>query len=427
MKKLSFAFPLLLTSLVMFSLGVFAEPQIHAVFSALSHSAPAVSQERVDQKSNELQFGMLENVWKILQEKYVHPQVFSEVEPFEYGIIKGLVYGLDDPFSAFMTPEENQDFRDELQGNFQGIGAELTLKSGAITVVTPLKGSPSEAAGIIPEDIIVKVDNEDIIGKPLNEVVKKIRGPKGSKVIITVLRKNEMDTLDITVTRDTITVPSVTSEMKDGDIVYININQFGDDTRKLFNEQFISLMQKNPKGIILDLRFNGGGYLDGAIDIASSFLSSGKDVVQVKTRSEIIPNPSIFKSVTNTETPLIVLINKGSASSSEIVSGALQDHKRALILGEQSFGKGTVQEIIPLARGASLRITIAEWLTPNGHTIDKTGITPNIKVEKTKQDFTDKKDPQLDKALEVLKAGNWKDYLEGKLIVSPAVEMLKKQ
>jgi carboxyl-terminal processing protease len=323
-----------------------------------------------------------------------------------------------------MTPEENRDFRDELHGNFQGIGAELTLRSGAVTIVTPLKGSPAEAAGIMPEDIVIKVDNEDITGKPLNEVVKKIRGPKGSKVLITVLRKSEMDTLDITVTRDTITVPSVTSEMKDGDIAYININQFGDDTQKLFNEQFIGLMQKNPKGIILDLRSNGGGYLDGAIDIASSFLTAGKNVVQVKTRSETIEDPSVFKSVTNTETPLIVLINKGSASSSEIVSGALQDHKRALILGEQSFGKGTVQEIIPLNEGASLRVTIAEWLTPNGHTIHKTGITPNVKVEKTKQDFEDKKDPQLDKALEILKGGNWKDYLEGKLIATP-IEAVK--
>lgn len=353
---------------------------------------------------------LLDNVWSLLQEGYVHPEVFGEESPFEYGMIKGLVSGLDDPFSSFMTPKENDEFRESLQGEFQGIGAELTEKSGAITVVTLLKGSPAQAAGLLPEDIILEVDGEDIVGKTINEVIQKIRGPKGTSVVLKVFRTTESDSLDITITRNVITVPSVESEMKET-IGYIAINQFGDDTRQAFADQFQEVMKKNPEGIIVDLRFNGGGYLDGAVHVASAFLESKTSVVQVKDRKTTMVQEAMYKPYTNTKIPVIVLINKGSASASEIFAGALQDHKRALIVGEQSFGKGTVQEVIPLQGGASLRLTIAEWLTPKGLQIHKKGITPDVIIEQKKEDREQKKDTQLEKALEILKNKEWEKLL----------------
>lgn len=365
------------------------------------------------EKNEELSFDGFEDVWEILKDKYVDPQVFIENEPFEYGVIKGLVSGLDDPYSAFMTPEENQDFREGLQGNFQGIGAELTVKSGAVTVVTPLKKSPAKKAGLMPEDIIVKVDDEEITGQPLREVVTKIRGPKDTNVTLGIFRPKDLQEMDITITRDTILLPSVESEMKE-DIAYIEINQFGDDTTLEFAKQIRELYKNKPKGIILDLRFNGGGYLDAAVEIASAFLEKDQEVVQVKSKNNSVSHKSKYKIFSNTEIPLVILTNKGSASASEIVAGALQDHKRALVIGEQSFGKGTVQEVVPLKGGASLRVTIAKWLTPNKNTIDKTGISPDILIEKTREDFEQEKTPQLDKAFELVKDANWRSLFRTK-------------
>ncbi|MBT4936571.1 S41 family peptidase [Candidatus Peregrinibacteria bacterium] len=380
-------------------------------YSNQEKEAPSGKLEELDsEKKSELNFDAFENVWEVVKDKYVDPQIFSENEPFEYGIIKGLVSGLNDPYSVFMTPEENQDFREGLEGNFQGIGAELTVKSGAIIVVTPLKKSPAKKAGLMPEDIILKVDGKDIIGQPLREVVSKIRGPKGSDVTLGVFRPKEVEEIDITITRDVILLSSVESEMKE-DIAYVEINQFGDDTTLEFAKQIRELYKKNPKGIILDLRFNGGGYLDGAVDIASAFLEKNMSVVEVKSKESSITHRSKYKIFSDSEIPMGILINKGSASASEIVAGALKDHKRAVIIGEQSFGKGTVQEVVPLKGGASLRITIAKWLTPNGNTIDKTGISPDILIEKTREDFEEERTPQLDRALEIIKESNWKSFM----------------
>ncbi|PCI25345.1 peptidase S41 [Candidatus Peregrinibacteria bacterium] len=349
---------------------------------------------------------ILFTVWEEIQANYVDPEIFSEQEPFEYGMIKGLLLGLDDPYSYFMTPDENNDFQESLQGNFQGIGAELTVIDGAITIVTPLKDSPAQNAGLMPDDIIIKVNTEDITKMGLLSVVAKIRGEKGTVVELEVFRPSISDTKIIEVTRDVIKVDSVESEWFEN-IALIEINQFGETTVKEFYTHLSKILEKKPEGIIVDLRYNGGGYLEGAINISSAFLPANVDVVTVKGRSDEVPNVSRMTRIKDTKTPLIVLINKGSASASEIVAGALQDHNRAIILGEQSFGKGTVQEVLPLPKGAALRVTVAKWYTPDDHGINKEGITPDVFVEKTIEDSQEKRKPQLNAALEIFTNNNW--------------------
>ena len=363
------------------------------------------------ENNSDFDFNLFYDVWDLMQKKYVDPEIFSEKEPFEYGMIKGLVYGLEDPFSSFMTPDEKKEFYDSLQGNFEGIGAELTMKHNAVTVVTPLKGSPAKKAGLMPHDIILKVNDEDITDVDLLEVVKRIRGEKGTEVVLNVYRQSSGETLDITITRDVINVPSVTSEMKEN-IAYIEISQFGDDTKNLFESQFKQLLENDPQGIILDLRYNGGGYFEDTIEIASAFLKENVPVVEVKSRNAAQVYNSKYKSFASTTLPLVVLINGGSASSAEILAGALKDNKRAVLIGEKSFGKGTVQEVVSLTGGGSLRVTIAEWLTPNGFKINKEGIIPNIKIEKTREDMEAENTPQLDLALEIVKDPNWLDFME---------------
>ena len=340
------------------------------------------------------------DAWNILSSNYVDPHALV-TEDMVFGAIKGMVASLGDPYTNFMTPKENREFQESMQGHLEGIGAELTLRNGFITVISPLKSSPAQRAGLQPEDIIYEVDGTSTENMTLEEAVMKIRGEKGSVVVLTILRKNYNEPLTIRITRDMININSIDWEMK-GDIALVEINQFGDTTKQEFSKTVSEILLKRPKGIILDLRYNGGGYLDGAVDISSEFLEKEK-VVTIKKRNpeedEVI---YVNGQARMANLPLVVLINKGSASASEIVAGALQDHNRATIIGEQSFGKGTVQSVENLLGGSSLRVTIAKWFTPNDQNINETGITPDIIVERTIEDIESGKDPQLEKALEHL-------------------------
>ncbi|MDH5596787.1 MAG: S41 family peptidase [Candidatus Peregrinibacteria bacterium] len=341
------------------------------------------------------------DAWSILSANYVDPHALVTQE-MVYGAIKGMVRSVDDPYTTFMTPKENKEFQDSLQGHLEGIGAELTLRNGLLTVISPLKGSPAQAAGLQPEDVIYMVDDESTENMSLEEAVMKIRGPKGTKVKLTVLRKSRNEPLDLFITRDVINVNSIEWEIIDG-IALIEINQFGDTTRTEFSKAVSEILSSRPDGLILDLRYNGGGYLDGAIDIASEFLENEK-VVTIKKRNpeedEVI---YVNGQARLASLPLVVLINKGSASASEIVAGAIQDHKRGTIIGETSFGKGTVQTVENLVGGSSLRVTIAKWFTPNDQNISESGITPDIMIERTVEDFEADRDPQMDKAMDYLK------------------------
>ncbi len=342
------------------------------------------------------------DAWNVLSSNYVDPHSLV-TEDMIFGAIKGMVASVKDPYTSFMTPKENREFQESMQGHLEGIGAELTLKNGMITVISPLRNSPAQKAGLQPEDIIYEVDGTTTEDMTLEQAVMKIRGEKGSVVILTVLRRDYSEPLKIRITRDMININSIDWNIE-GDIAIIEINQFGDTTKQEFSKAISEILLQRPKGVVLDLRYNGGGYLDGAIDITSEFLEKEK-VVTIKKRNpeedEII---YVNGQARMANLPLVILINKGSASASEIVAGAIQDNNRGTIIGVESFGKGTVQSVENLIGGSSLRVTIAKWFTPNDQNINESGITPDIIVERTIEDIEAGKDPQLKRAIEYLES-----------------------
>lgn len=344
------------------------------------------------------------NVWEILQDKYIEPEDLK-TKDMVLGAVHGLVAAVGDPYTVFMSPVENTDFRDSLSGHLEGIGAQLTQSGANVVVVSPLKGSPAEKAGILSQDWIVQVDGKDVVGQSLEQIVTQVRGPKGTTVKVGVIRKDVDSILTLSMVRDSITVPSTQYEVKHGtggDIGYLAINQFGDETIQEVRDILAGVDATKLKGFIIDLRYNGGGYLDGAIDLVSMFQKKGL-VVSVQGRgANNIERHEVTGDTILPDLPLVVLINEGSASASEITAGALRDNNRATLVGVKSFGKGTVQEVIDLQGGSSLRVTIAHWLTPSGHNISKEGITPDIVVERTREDMLAGKDPQLDAAMKVL-------------------------
>ncbi len=341
------------------------------------------------------------DAWNLLGGRYVDTHLLDP-QQMVYGAVHGMVEALGDPYTSFMTPKENKEFQDTLEGTLEGIGAELTLKNGLLTVISPLKGSPAKKAGLQPEDVILKINGVSTEDTTLENAVIKIRGQRGTRVKLTVLHEGDESPVELSIVRETINIASVDWKMQDG-IAVISINQFGNGTTKEFSQTINEVLNRKPRGVVLDLRYNGGGYLDGAVDIVSEFLDKGK-VVTVKRRNpeddEVI---YVSGRARLTLLPMAVLINKGSASASEIVAGALQDAKRAVIVGEQSFGKGTVQEVESLAGGSSLRLTVAKWYTPLERNIGDQGITPDVAVERTTEDYQANRDPQLKAALEAVK------------------------
>jgi len=339
------------------------------------------------------------------------------------GAVSGMVASLEDPYTAYLPPVLNQDFKETLAGQFEGIGAELGMNEQKIVVVAPLDGSPAKEAGLRAGDEIVKVDGKLTFGWNLNQAVEKIRGPQGSEVLLTVVHKSEENPREVAITRDKINVDSVflwVKEVNEIDeinkdsipeslrgekVVYIRLSQFGDRT----NQEWLSMINNldlqinqgsNIKGMILDLRNNPGGYLTDAVFISSEFLPVGSTVVIQEDSKKNQTKMNVERKGLLQDVPLVVLINKGSASASEIVSGAMRDHKRARIIGETSFGKGTIQTAEDLGGGAGLHITVAKWLTPNGTWVHTEGLTPDTVVEVDTKDQSH--DAQLEKAISEL-------------------------
>lgn len=341
-------------------------------------------------------------VWKLVSDMYVDERALDK-QTMIYGAIKGMVSSLNDPYTVFMTPDETKEFDDSLNGTLEGIGAELTVKEGVLMVISPLKNSPAEKAGLLPGDIVYKIDGNITSDMTLFEAITKIRGAKGTKVTLTILRKAKKEPFDVAITRDDVSIESVSMEDKGNGIYYVAINQFSDNTKTEFDNAIQQILLKEPKGIILDLRYNGGGYLDISVDILSEFLKGKLEAVTIKRR-EAKDNETMYVTgnAPLADVPLVVLVNKGSASASEIVAGAIQDHKRGIVMGEQTFGKGSVQEVDKLPDGSSIRITIAKWYTPNGKNISEVGIAPDIEVAMTEKDSEAKLDPQLDAAVKYL-------------------------
>jgi carboxyl-terminal processing protease len=351
-------------------------------------------------KPRTVDFSLFWQAWNTVTEKYVGTPDYQKMI---YGAISGMVDGLGDPYSSFMEPSATKSFMDELSGSISGIGAEIEKKEGILVIVSPLSDSPAEKAGLLPSDQILKIDDQNTIDLDLNQAIDKIRGKAGTKVKLNIIREGWEAPRDFTITREKIVIKSVKWQIRDDNIAYVEVSQFGDDTTDLLQQAAKEISDKKPKAVILDLRSNPGGYLDSSVDMASLWMDQGSVVVQEKNK-----NGSIIELKTTLEPILknyktIVLINKGSASASEIVAGALQDAGRATIVGETSFGKGSVQELEPLSDKSTLRVTVAKWLTPKGRAIDLIGITPDFNIVLTEDDYNKGKDPQLDKALELAK------------------------
>jgi len=345
-------------------------------------------------------FNLYWEVWDALKRNYVDKIKIKDKDLF-YGSLKGLAGAVDDPYTVFMDPQEAKEFMDDLAGTFEGIGAEVGVRHDVVTIIAPLEGMPAQKAGLRAGDKVYAVDGESTIGLTLDEVVKKIRGPKGTKVTLTIIRGQEKPQ-DIAITRAIIFVKSVKTEMRSDGIFVIKISNFNDDTLNLFYEAVNTVLLKNPTGIILDLRNNPGGYLETAVDIASEWVEAGPVVAEQFGENKRNEYPSNGKARLK-NIPTIVLVNQGSASASEILAGALRDYKKATIVGEKTYGKGSVQTLRDLSDGSALKITVAKWLTPAGDFINDKGLDPNIVMEMKEKDIDNNLDPQFDKALELLK------------------------
>jgi len=353
-------------------------------------------------KPEGVDFSLFWEAWNTLEKNFVDRDKIDYREML-YGAIKGLAGSLEDPYTVFMPPEDAKVFKEDVSGEFQGVGIEMGMRNGQLTVIAPLEGTPADRAGFKAGDKIIKVDGQDTQGITIDEAVKLIRGPRGTEVTLTVLREGWSEVKDFTIVRDVIEIPVLTWEMKDPNIAYIKLYHFSSTASSAFSKAALEILNSKAEKIVLDLRNNPGGYLEVAQDIAGWFLEK-EDVVTVedfggKQEAEVYKAKGNEKLLSY---PTVVLINQGSASASEILAGALRDNRGIKLVGEKSFGKGSVQELEELSEG-SLKITIAKWLTPNGALIAEKGLEPDVKVEMTEEDIEAGRDPQLDKAIEILK------------------------
>lgn len=347
-------------------------------------------------------FSLFWQTWNLLNQQYVDKKALDPQKMY-YGAIQGMVASLGDPYTVFLPPTQQQSVQEQLGGSFEGVGMELGYdKDNHLVVIAPLQGTPAEKAGIRPGDYILKINGKDTTNTTLPDAVNIIRGPKGSSVAIEVLHQGDQNPTDLNIQRDTIVVKSVEYSAKQSpsgkNIAYIKLSSFGQNTDSEWNDAITKALAANPAGVVLDLRNNPGGYLDDAVYIGSEFISSG-DIVKQQDGQGNIQDYPVSRVGKMLNIPLVVLINKGSASAAEIVAGSIQDHKRGQLVGDQSFGKGTIQEAQDLSGGTGLHITTAKWLTPNGRWIHQIGLTPDVKVD-AGTDPT--KDPQLDRALQLL-------------------------
>jgi len=348
-------------------------------------------------KPKNVDFSLFWDVWNKVEEKY--PGQIDR-KKLLYGAISGILTGLDDPYSSFLEPGQSKSFLEDLEGMFEGIGVEITIKNNQLTAVSALAGSPAAKAGLRAGDIIAQIDGQSTSEMTIDEAVAKIRGRSGTKVTLTILRNSEP--FEVAITREKIKVDSVKYEVKNNNIAYIKISQFGTDTEDLLNKAISDIQSKKPKGIILDLRNNPGGFLETSVNVTSLFVKEGIIVSEEYKGGK----KDQFDSTGDgrlTNFKLVVLINGGSASASEILAGAIQDYGKGTVIGEKTFGKGSVQELEELKGASYLRLTVARWLTPKGRYINSDGIKPDIEVKLSQKDTDLGKDPQLEKALQQFK------------------------
>lgn len=350
--------------------------------------------------TQEVDFNLFWDVWDTLARDYVDKDEINEKELF-YGAIRGMVAALNDPYTVYMNPKVAQEFEDDLAGTFEGIGAEIGIRDNILTIIAPLDDMPAQKAGLKAGDKVYAINSESTAGITIDEAVRKIRGQKGTEVVLTISQNGLDEVRDVKIIRDTIIVKSIKTELRDNNIFVIKITNFNDDTLDLFNSAVREALAKDPDGIILDLRNNPGGYLDTAIEISSEWVEDGIVVSEQFSEDKKVEYLSRGRARLK-DYKTVILVNQGSASASEIVSGALRDNGKAVIVGKKTFGKGSVQSLKEFSDGSSVKVTVAKWLTPNGNCINDEGIEPDYEVDLTIEDYKEDKDPQMDKAVEIL-------------------------
>ncbi len=361
-------------------------------------------------KSKAVDFSLFWQVWDRLHDRYVDTDTL-DAQKLVYGAISGMVAAAGDPYTVFFEPVTSKKFQEEVSGAFSGVGMEIGLRNDALTVIAPIRDTPAMRAGIKAGDVVLKIDGKSTEGLSVEEAVSRIRGKKGTSVMLTLSRVGADDLIELTLVRDTIRVPAVEWKMLDGAIAYVQIFSFNGNVDTEFVSAAQELRSAGAQKLIIDLRNNPGGLLDAAVSIAGWMLPTDSLVVQERYSDDLTDESRTHGNAQLAKLPTIVLINEGSASASEILAGALHDIRDIRLVGEQSFGKGSVQQLEDFYNGSSLKVTVAKWLTPNGVSISDTGIAPTVEVKldpkdpdaKTWELSTPGKDPQLDKAIELLK------------------------
>jgi len=351
----------------------------------------------------EVDFSLLWEAWHKLEENYVNPEKLDR-QKMVYGAISGMVKAIGDPYTLFFNPEETKKFLEDISGSFEGVGMEIGIRKGQLQVIAPLEGTPAQEAGIRAGDKIIKIGETLTMDITIEEAVSLIRGPGGTEVTLTIMRNEWDSSKEFKIKRDVIEIPSMKLEFKEENIAYIKLYQFSERSHLDFQELALEILNSSADRIILDLRNNPGGYLERAQNIAGWFLERSQTVVIEDFGAG--KEQEIYKAEGNSQLkdyPLVILLNQGSASASEILASALRDNRGVKIIGETSYGKGSVQKLEELENGSSLKITVANWLSPNGELITDKGLKPDIEVIMTDEDYNEERDPQLDKALEIIK------------------------
>ena len=364
-------------------------------------STEPVEPEMTREEANTL----LDEIWDIVEDEYVDPDELETTQLYR-GAAAGLVAAVGDPHTVYVEPVTATVLEEDLQGTFEGIGATVKLEDGLVIIGRPLPNSPAEAAGLQPGDVILEVDGASLEGLGLYDAVGLIRGPKGTVVRLLVQREGVEEPFIVPVTRDRVESPVIASEMLEGGIAYLQLADFNAQVPRLLRDELRELVRQNPRGIILDLRGNPGGYLHVGVQVASEFLAYNSVVLHEIRRDAAEPVDHLAsRGGLATDLPLVVLVNGGSASASEIVAGAIRDNQRGVLIGTPTYGKGSVQSTHTLPDGSGLRVTISRWQLPGGDQLDGTGIEPDIMVDLTTEDWTEGRDPQRDRAVEYLLEG----------------------
>ena len=350
-------------------------------------------------------FNAFWKAWNVLKEKSIYSDKITDQDRV-WGAISGLAGAAGDPYTTFFNPADNKLFKDDIKGSFGGIGAEIGVKDKLLTVISPLKDSPAWKAGLKIGDKVLKIDKTSTVDMSVDQAINLIRGEKGTPVVLTVLHNGDSETKDITIVRDIIDIPTIDTQSLPNGIFLIKFYSFSENSDRLFANALQEFSKTGDHKLVIDLRGNPGGYLDVAVNIGSWFIDEGKVIVSEDFGSN--GKPQFFRShgpkLFTDKLQLVVLVDGGSASASEILAGALREQGVATLVGEKTFGKGSVQELVDITPDTSLKVTIAKWLTPNGISISAAGLEPDVIVPFTAQDFDAKRDPQMDKAVEILKA-----------------------